>query len=76
MADFAANLTQDYGFDVKRKRSLAWDKKGTGCRTQAIRGPLSCITVPCRKLRFFSRIVLLTRMSGPSGSWIETRLWP
>ncbi len=27
-ADFAANLTQDYGFDDQRQRSLAWDKKG------------------------------------------------
>lgn len=27
-ADFAAELTQDYGFDANRKRSLAWDQKG------------------------------------------------
>lgn len=26
--DFAKDLTQDYGFDAERKRSLAWDKKG------------------------------------------------
>ncbi|WP_155997814.1 serine hydrolase domain-containing protein [Streptococcus ruminantium] len=27
--DFAAELTRDYGFDEKRERSLAWDKKGS-----------------------------------------------
>ncbi|HFR4577156.1 TPA: serine hydrolase domain-containing protein [Streptococcus suis] len=27
-ADFADQLTQDYGFDANRSRSLAWDKKG------------------------------------------------
>lgn len=27
-ADFAAELSQDYGFDANRKRSLAWDQKG------------------------------------------------
>ncbi|MGQ7596090.1 serine hydrolase domain-containing protein [Streptococcus suis] len=27
-ADFAGQLTQDYGFDANRSRSLAWDKKG------------------------------------------------
>ncbi|NQL66472.1 beta-lactamase family protein [Streptococcus suis] len=26
--DFAGQLTQDYGFDANRSRSLAWDKKG------------------------------------------------
>lgn len=26
--DFAAELTQEYGFDANRSRSLAWDKKG------------------------------------------------
>ncbi|WP_105104830.1 serine hydrolase domain-containing protein [Streptococcus suis] len=52
-ADFAANLTQDYGFDDKRKRSLAWDKKGDWLSHTGYTGTFIMYNRPLQKAAIF-----------------------
>ncbi|ABP89167.1 Beta-lactamase [Streptococcus suis] len=51
--DFAANLTQDYGFDDKRKRSLAWDKKGDWLSHTGYTGTFIMYNRPLQKAAIF-----------------------
>ncbi|MGQ7393537.1 serine hydrolase domain-containing protein [Streptococcus suis] len=52
-ADFAADLTQDYGFDDKRKRSLAWDKKGDWLSHTGYTGTFIMYNRPLQKAAIF-----------------------
>lgn len=51
--DFAANLTQGYGFDDKRKRSLAWDKKGDWLSHTGYTGTFIMYNRPLQKAAIF-----------------------
>ena len=51
--DFAADLTQDYGFDVNRTRSLAWDKKGDWLSHTGYTGTFIMYNRPLQKAAIF-----------------------
>ena len=51
--DFAADLTQDYGFDDKRKRSLAWDKKRAWLLHTGYTGTFIMYNRPLQKAAIF-----------------------
>lgn len=51
--DFAGQLTQDYGFDANRSRSLAWDKKGDWLSHTGYTGTFIMYNRPLQKAAIF-----------------------
>lgn len=51
--DFATHLLQDYGFDEKRKRSIAWDKKGDWLSHTGYTGTFIMYHRPLQKAAIF-----------------------